>query len=176
VAGAERVGISFKGDVCPGETISAGKNHSVKSNIVYSSLAGVTLFSGSFLPKTTCVRVSGFTVFKSSHWGLYLNTPLSLLIEANTLIENQVGVFPFVIFPKSTDHDASNKTIVVQNNVIVGRTPQFNCDRDVKPDDMNANLAELMYSYGAGADYKGFIGIVWSNFISDRNGAPINHW
>ena len=176
VAGAERIGIFYKGDLCPGQTLGAGRNHSVKNNIVYSSLTGVAMLPEYYFKQITCVRVSGFTVFKSSHWGLYLNTPWTLIAEYNTLVDNQVNLFPFIIFPLITGHEATNKTISVQNNVIVGRSPQYNCSTDLKPDDLNSREVKNMFSFGAGADYKGFIGVVWANFMSGSNMAPGKPW
>jgi hypothetical protein len=176
VAGSERIGIFYKGDVCPGQTLGAGKNHSVNNNIVYSSLGGVVILPTYYFTQINCVRMSGFTVFKSSHLGIYYNGPYSVVIDSNTLIDNQISIFPIVTYPLINFHGVSNKTVTVENNFVVGRSPQFNCETDVKPDDLNFELAKTIATYGAGAKYNGFIGMVWPNFLSGANGAPTKTW
>lgn len=43
VAGSDRIGIYFRGDVCPGGTVDPGFNHSISGNTVYASLQGVVI-------------------------------------------------------------------------------------------------------------------------------------
>ena len=176
VAGAERIGVFFKGDVCAGGTLGSGKNHSIKNNIVYSSLGGVVILPTQFFPGLTCVRISGFTVFKSSHWGIYYQGFASVIVDSNTLIDNQVNVFTFVFSPSILNHETTNKTARVKDTAIVGRSSQFNCSSDTKPNDLNLNQATTITAYGAGVDNQGFIGIVWANFLSGANGAPGKPW
>jgi hypothetical protein len=44
IAGAERYGLNYKGDICAGEWLfPSNKSHSIKNNEIYSSLVGVVI-------------------------------------------------------------------------------------------------------------------------------------
>ena len=176
VAGAERIGVFFKGDLCPGYSIGPGKNHSIKDNTVYGALAGVAMLPEYYFEHLNCIRIRGFTVFKSSHYGIYYQSYASLILDSNILIDNQINAFYMVLAPKSVTHEPSNKTIRVENSLIVGRSVQFSCEKDIKPDDLNFAEATSITAYGAGDDHLGKIGITWANFLSVLNAAPLKPW
>jgi hypothetical protein len=184
VAGAERIGIHYRGDLCPGVAMKNAKfNQSVKGNTVIGAMSGIAIFptsrtvpGDSFLVEMECVRVSGFNIFKSFYWGIYYNNKGSLLVDSNILGDNQVNVWSFVINPSSLDHISANKKVEIKNNVIVGQSPSFNCTTDLKPDDINTNNAASAVSFGAGPNYSSKIGIVWSNFLNGPNMSPFKPW
>ena len=184
VAGAERIGIYYRGDLCPGvQMTNRNFNQSVKGNTVIGALAGVAIFplsrevdGDSFLANMECIRVSGFSIFKSVYWGIYLQVQASLLIDSNILGDNQVNLFTFVIRPSSLGHTFGNKRVDVKNNLIIGQSPPFNCTTDIKPDDLNINSASSAVAFGAGANYSSKIGVVWSNFMDGPNMAPLKPW
>lgn len=114
IIGSERLGLMYKGDVCDGEEslLGVGLNHSIKDNMIYSSLSGVVLLPDKFFSNISCVRISGFTVFKSMHWGIYYQNPYTVVIESNVLVDNFVGVFSMVIQPPTIQHLFSGKNII----------------------------------------------------------------
>jgi hypothetical protein len=175
VAGAERVGILLKGDLCEGSSLGAQYKHSILNNTVYSSLAGVVTFPdyGLTLP---CIRLRNFTVFKSSHWGIYYQKSSSLILESNVLVDNQINLFGIVIEPSPLTHEVASKSMVVRNSIIVGQSLSFDCLRDVKPDDLNFKLATSITAIGAGSSNTGKIGILWGNFLAASNQAPYYPW
>ncbi len=66
VAGAERIGIYLRGDLCPGEILDSGFNHSIGYNTVYAAHSGVVnlpTWSNLALANINCTKVAGFTVF-----------------------------------------------------------------------------------------------------------------
>lgn len=65
---------------------------------------------------------------------------------------------------------------MVKDSLIVGRSAQFNCSTDLKLNDINFRSALTPASFGAGADLRGYIGLVWANFLSGGNGAPQKPW
>ena len=176
VAGAERVGILFKGDVCNGSVLKSGMNHSIKSNIVHGSLGGVVILPEYQFEQLNCVSISDFTVYKSSHYGIYYQGGASLLADSNVLVENQVNIFAMVIGPDISSHLIANKRIHVQNSCIVGRTSTFDCANDANPNDLNFMSAESISSFGAGIDNRGMVGIGWGSFVSSDNNAPWKPW
>jgi hypothetical protein len=138
VAGAERVGIYLKGDLCPGDSLGKNYNHSIRNNTVYSSLAGVAVLPGfTYSPNLTCVTIRNFTIFKASHYGIYYQNPLSIFIDSNVLVDNQVNIFLMVIQPPLLAHEMAYKKMVVNKAVIVGESSSFNCTNDSKPNDLN---------------------------------------
>jgi hypothetical protein len=176
VGGSQRIGIFYKGDVCSGGSLGVGKNHSIKRNTVYSSLAGVAILPTFAYSNLNCVRMSGFTVFKSSHWALYYQGEADLLVDSNQLIDNQVNVFSMIIRPPSITHELENKTANIANSLIVGQSSSFDCSKDIKPNDLNFRMAKTVTSYGSGSNELGKIGIVWAQFMSGPNGAPYKPW
>lgn len=86
VAGAERIGIHLRGDVCPdGSSLGLSLIHSVKRNTVYGALIGVCILPQNVY-NLNCIQISGFTVFKSTHWG----DLIMLLIEYIRLTLNKI--------------------------------------------------------------------------------------
>lgn len=183
VAGAQRMGINFRGDICQGSnTLSPGLTHSIKGNIVYAALTGVSILP--ILPLVAdvsfylffCRKISGFTIFKSTHWGIYYHGFGSIIIDSNILIENQVGIFTFIYEPKSKDHEIGYKRAILQNNLLVGQSPTFNCKNDFRVNDYNALKAVPMFAFGAGPNYDSKIGLIWSNFLDEKYDKPYKLW
>ena len=178
VGGAQRSGIFYNGDLCPGVTsIQPGMNHSIQNNIVHCAYSGVTTFptytygsDGTFGSKLTCVSISGFTVFKSVNWGIYYQNEPSVIIDSNILVDNQVSVLSFVLYPNMIQHILSGKTTQISNTIFVGRSSSFDCLNDVVPSDFNAQYTKLMNAYGGGADGNGLVGLTIGNFIGADNG------
>lgn len=176
VAGAERIGINLRGDFCSGGAgYLKGMNHSIARNTVYSALGGVVI-----LPLNAygfdCVRISGFTVFKSSHWGIYYQGSGSVLVSDNILIDNQISLFTFIIGPTSISHEVGTKKTTIQNSLLVGQSPTFDCRYDTKPNDLNFLKAKTITSFGAGPSKTSKIGLVWPNFLDGSNSAPFKPW
>ena len=202
VAGAERIGINFRGDSCvPSSSVASFDNmtHSIRNNIVVGALGGVVILpdSGFSALELDCVKISSFVVFKSSYWGIYYQGEQRVIVDSNTLVDNQVNVFAMVTGPSILDHTLSNKTYVLQNTLVVGRSSTFDCAKDLKQQNMDVLLAsgkadsgskdvgELYWqiastipSFNAQLNMLtgGFVGCVWANFLSGSNGAPKNQW
>lgn len=158
-AGGERIGIHYRGDLCSGKTLGPGFNHSIKRNTVYGTFAGVVIMPR-YAYSFDCLRIADMTVAKSVHWGIYYQSTASIIVESNTLIDNQVGVFTLVFNPKSTLHEAGSKFISVRNNLFVGQSPSFNCSNDIRPEqDLNAISAGACYAYGGGLLYNSKIAL-----------------
>ncbi|CAF0756351.1 unnamed protein product [Brachionus calyciflorus] len=175
IAGSERVGLLYKGDVCEGDNFTRNQNHSIKNNIIYSTISAVTILpSHSFI--LDCVKISGFTIFKSSHWGIYYQNTQTVHVESNILIDNQINIFTQVITPNILDHSMSNKRTYIKNNIIVGQSPSFNCSTDVKSSDSYYTNAGSVVSYTAGPNDRSKVGLTWAQFLSGSNAAPRKPW
>ncbi|CAF0710276.1 unnamed protein product [Brachionus calyciflorus] len=173
IAGSERVGLFYKGDICDNYTFPY--NHSIKNNIIYSTLSGVTILPD-FYYNVPCLKISGFSIFKSSHWGIYYQAPVTLSIESNILVDNQINIFTQVLGPNILNHEMSNKKIFIKNNLIVGQSVGFNCQTDIKSNDLNFNEASSIRVYTAGPNSKSKVGITWAQFVSGANGASFKPW
>ena len=150
IAGAERAGIFCRGDICPGDSLGPGLNHSIKYNTIHGSLCGVIHWPKYTFKQISCVAYSHFTIFKSTFYGIYYQNPQQLILDSNIMIDNQVSVFSMILGPSSTDHVPSNKTVQITNSLFVGRSSSFDCTRDVKPNDLNILSSDTMPSFGAG--------------------------
>jgi hypothetical protein len=169
----------FKGDVCSGVAFTPSTmKHSMKDNTVIGALIGVAILPNSLgivpypLSQFSCIRIGGFTAIKSVNFGLYYQGEQSLVLDSNTLIENQVGAIGIIITPNILTHVPANKTYTVTNSIVVGRTSSYDCDNDVEPNDINYQHAVNLKGFGAGANKDGKVGLVWSALISASNGAP----
>ena len=178
ISGVERLGLFYKAESCDNsnETVGIGKNNSIKGNTIYCSMAGVVLLPDHYHKNLTCVKVSGFTVYKSMHWGIYYQGPQSVILDSNKLIDNYVGAFTYVIRPRPILHQISNKFYLNKNSLIVGQSKDFDCLSDVRTFDLNFNSAIRIQTFGAGTSEFGKIGLVWSNFIGASNKAPNKPW
>ncbi len=154
----------------------------MKDNTIVGALIGVVILPASIginpypFSQFSCIRIGGFTVIKSVNFGVYYQGEQSLVLDSNNLIENQVGAIGIIITPSILTHEPANKTYTVSNSVVVGRTSSFDCDEDVKPDDLNYKSANKLQAFGAGYDDLGYVGLVWSALISGSNGAPFKPW
>lgn len=175
IAGAERLGLFYKGDLCDGDSLP-GMNHSIKNNTIYSSMAGVVVLPDYYLETQGCIKIAGFTVFKSMHWGLYYQAPMSVIVENNTLIDNYVNVFTMVIQPATIEHIFSGKYYKLRNTHLIGMSKEFDCVKDIRPMDLNFEMAKKITAFGAGPTELGKIGMVWSNFLGASNMAPNKPW
>ena len=172
IAGAQRSGIFYKGDVCAGQSIGSNMNHSIKYNTLHSCLIGLNVFPDTSFNQLTCISLSKTIVYKSAFYGVYYQNPWTVEIDSMLLVDNQVGVVAFALGPSSLSHRTSTKNVKITNSVFVGRSSSFNCTTDVMPYDFNFNQSHGMQTPSAGADGNGFVGIVFSSFLSGGNGCP----
>ncbi len=97
-------------------------NHSIKNNVVVGALAGVVILPTWSFTAFSCLRISSFTVFKSSHYGIYYQAGSSVTMDSNILVDNQVNVIAKVIRPSILEHTVSGKVYNLKNSLIVGVT------------------------------------------------------
>lgn len=66
VAGAQRMGINYRGEFCPGGAVMpSGFNHSIQRNTVYGALSGVTVlpilpvYASPKFYLSYCIKIAG---------------------------------------------------------------------------------------------------------------------
>jgi hypothetical protein len=157
IAGAQRTGLLYKGDVCAGQSIGSGsgsgsssRNHSIKFNTFHSCIIGLAIFPDDSFSQLTCISISHSLIFKSVFYGVYYQNPYTLNVDSITFVDNQVGMVAFVLGPASLAHLTSNKKVQITNSVFVGRSNAFNCSMDVMPLDFNFNNTKTMQPAEAG--------------------------
>lgn len=171
IAGAERVGLNFRGDVCQGNKLDG---HSIRGNTIYGAGAGAVIVPEDAF-KFKCIRIAGFTIFKSQYYGIYYQSSGEVVVESNTLIDNQIGAFTIVFNPSAASHIVTNKKYYARDLVVVGRSKEFDCEKDVYPKNISDSKS-LMNTFGVGDDSKGKIGLVWPTFIGGSNNCPKKPW
>ena len=120
MAGAERLGIAYHGGLCSRDVLPVRYTHFIGTNKVFSSLVGVAVHSGMVYKNVKCVRIAGFTVFKSNIFGAYYQAKVNVSFENNIFIDNQIGAYAIVAGNSLTTHQLSKKSIVFMNNLIIG--------------------------------------------------------
>lgn len=184
VAGAERIGINLIGDICPGVVgDTLGRNnysHSIRNNTVYSAMIGVSTQPTYLYPQDnatiTCGYIRNFTIFKSTYWGIYFNSPYGFMADSNTLVDNRVGIFTMIIEPSPLTHELARKPNAIANSLIVARSSTYNCSTDIVPDDLNYAKALTARPIGSNPNRTGRVGIAWPSFMGSTNGAPFKPW
>uniref|UniRef100_A0A672GVH9 Polycystic kidney and hepatic disease 1 (autosomal recessive)-like 1 n=1 Tax=Salarias fasciatus TaxID=181472 RepID=A0A672GVH9_SALFA len=164
VAGYERVAYRINGEPCPG---IENNNEKWLHNEAHGGLFGVYLNEDG-LPG--CSWVQGFFVWRSFDYGVYFQTIMNVVISNVTLVDNGMGVMPLTFAPPSLTHAFADKTVHVQNALIVGSSPNFNCSDTLPSSDFN-----IAVSSGHRAPRPvngGRSGVCWPNFASGHNTAP----
>ncbi|XP_066572050.1 PKHD1 like 1, tandem duplicate 1 isoform X2 [Amia ocellicauda] len=164
VAGFERVGYRINGEPCPG---IFNPVESWYNNEVHGGLFGVYMNRDGL---TNCSHIQGFTVWKCWDYGIYFQTEMSVQISNITLVDNGMGIMSIIFTPPSVLHLYSDKTVQIQDGLIVGSSPNFNCSDVLKVTDANVKLSS---SHRAPRPPTGGrSGVCWPTFASDHNGAP----
>ncbi|XP_054461971.1 PKHD1 like 1, tandem duplicate 1 [Anoplopoma fimbria] len=164
VAGYERVAYRIDGEPCPGYL---NENENWIHNEAHGGLFGVYLNKDG-LPG--CSLIQGFFVWRSFDYGVYFQTSVSVIVSNVTLVDNGMGVMPLIYAPPSLSHTYADKTVHVQNALIVGSSPSFNCSATLPSSDFN-----MANSAGHRAPRPltgGRSGICWPTFASGHNSAP----
>uniref|UniRef100_UPI003AACF14E PKHD1 like 1, tandem duplicate 1 n=1 Tax=Centroberyx gerrardi TaxID=166262 RepID=UPI003AACF14E len=168
VAGYERVAYRIDGEPCPGFW---NENEQWSHNEAHGGLFGVYLNKDG-LPG--CTLIQGFTVWRSFDYGIYFQTVIDVIVANVTLVDNGMGVMPLIFAPPSLSHMFADKTVQIQNALIVGSSPNFDCSDSLSISDFN-----LRISSGHRAPRPlngGRSGASWGNFFSEHNTAPVkNH-
>ncbi|KAI4871505.1 hypothetical protein NFI96_027165, partial [Prochilodus magdalenae] len=165
VAGYERVAFRIDGEPCPGYSGAVAR---WQQNEAHGGLFGVYMNKDG-LPG--CSQIQGFTIWRSFDFGIYFQVPMSVIVSNVTLVDNGLGIASLIYEPASVSHVYSNKTVLVQNALIVGSSPNFNCSDSMPMDDNNMVLSA---SGRAPRPLNGGrSGIAWPTFESAQNGAPV---
>ncbi|XP_036421459.1 fibrocystin-L-like [Colossoma macropomum] len=165
VAGYERIGFRIDGEPCPGYFSAVDQ---WKQNEVHGGLYGVYM-NGDGLPG--CSQIQDFTVWRSYDFGIYFQVSMSMIVSNVTLVDNGMGIMSLIYGPPSLSHVYSNKTVLVQNALIVGSSPNFNCSDSMS---MDTNMFQSASSRAPRPPNGGKSGISWPTFESAHNGAPGN--
>ncbi|KAM6899772.1 PKHD1 like 1, tandem duplicate 1 [Xenentodon cancila] len=165
VAGYERVAYHINGEPCPG---SLNDNEAWIHNEAHGGLYGVYLNKDG-LPH--CSFIQDFFIWKSFDFAIYVQVPMDVIISNVTLVDNGMGIMPLIYTPPSVSHEYANRTVGVQNALIVGSSPGFNCSDTLSSSDFNVEI-----SAGHRAPRPpngGRSGICWPTFQSAHNEAPV---
>nr|XP_019964621.1 PREDICTED: fibrocystin-L-like [Paralichthys olivaceus] len=165
VAGYERVAYRIDGEPCPG---NVNDNEKWLHNEAHGGLYGVYLNKDG-LPG--CSFIQGFFIWRSYDYAIYFQTIMNVVISNVTLVDNGMGIMPLIFAPPSVSHVYADKMAQVQNALIVGSSPNFNCSDTLPISDYNIANSE---SHRAPRPLKGGrSGVCWPTFGSSHNKAPL---
>uniref|UniRef100_A0A3Q3X6F5 Uncharacterized protein n=1 Tax=Mola mola TaxID=94237 RepID=A0A3Q3X6F5_MOLML len=160
VAGYERVAYRIDGEPCP-------QNENWIQNEAHGGLFGVYLNKDG-LPG--CSHIRGFFIWRSFDHGIYFQIIMSVVISNVTLVDNGLGIMSLIYAPPSVSHKFADKPVHIQNALIVGSSPNFNCLDTLSNSDFNLAISD---SHRAPRPLNGGrSGICWPNFASGHNSAP----
>nr|XP_055075131.1 fibrocystin-L-like [Misgurnus anguillicaudatus] len=163
VAGYERVGFRIDGEPCPESDLVAQWS----DNEAHGGLYGVYMNKDGL---AGCSQIQGFTVWKSFDFGIYVQVSMNVYISNVTLVDNGMGIMPIIYSPPSVSHEYDDKTVYVQESLIVGSSPDFNCLDTLATTETYVALSQ---SHRAPRPPKGGrSGVCWPTFESDHNQAP----
>ncbi|XP_067888793.1 PKHD1 like 1, tandem duplicate 1 [Heterodontus francisci] len=164
VVGFEKIGYRINGEPCPEQSNPV---EAWSENEVHGGLFGIYMNQDG-LPY--CSLIQGFTIWKCWEYGIYFQTEESVQISNVTLVDNGLGIFPIVYGPPATSHQISNKSILINNALVVGISPNFNCS-DIQGDDSILSSSEG--NQNSRRLSAGRSGICWPTFASAKNSAPL---
>ncbi|KAM7384668.1 hypothetical protein PAMA_011835 [Pampus argenteus] len=164
VAGYERVAYRINGEPCPG---NLNENEKWLHNEAHGGLFGVYLNKDGL---AGCSLIQGFFVWRSFDYGIYFQTITEVVVSDVTLVDNGMGIMSLVFAPPSVSHAFADKEVHIQNALIVGSSPSFNCLDTLSMSDYNnansgGNRAPRPLNGGRS-------GICWPTFASSHNTAP----
>ncbi|KAG9339164.1 hypothetical protein JZ751_024022 [Albula glossodonta] len=164
VAGFQRVAYRIDGEPCPGmwNPVEMWFN-----NEAHGGLYGVYMNKDG-LPH--CSLIQGFTAWRCFDFGIYAQVTMSVQIRNISLIDNGMGIFSIIFTPPSLSHQYSNKTVHIQDALIVGSSPDFNCSQGLPSSDANVFLSNSHRAVRP--PNGGRSGICWPTFASGHNNAP----
>ena len=124
VAGSEKIGFALIGEDC-GTTAAEAL---WRDNEAHSCVHGIHIPPKARMP--ACVRISNFYLWKNYDYGIFTFGPASLKVTNNIFADNGVSLFLFVGLPPATSHKRVDKFIIVQDSLLVGVSPSFDCNYD----------------------------------------------
>ncbi|PWA19457.1 hypothetical protein CCH79_00020609 [Gambusia affinis] len=90
-----------------------------------------------------CSFIRGFFVWKAFDFAIYFQVIMDVVVSNVTLVDNGMGIMPLVFAPPSLSHAYADKSVLVQNSLIVGSSPAFNCSDTLSSDDFNVATTSL---------------------------------
>ncbi|XP_052060298.1 fibrocystin-L-like isoform X3 [Mytilus californianus] len=172
ISSFERVGLHSQAEDCSSTT------EPWTDNTIHTGLIGTAVFPSdtsdpAFVTTDRCLQLANFTVWKCWDFGLYYNSLFDIVVKKNTVLENGVGIFPFVYGPSAVDHIFVDHYMKIENNLVVGQTAAFDCTTDV----IDTNDANFKISGKFGRAWrvngKGKVGLSTPNFSQSGNAATI---
>lgn len=161
VSGSERIAYRVPGESCdaPGEWIG---------NVARTSLMGIGLLPDDGIPG--CLKFSQFAISMCMDFGVYINTESSMVLSELTLVGNLLGIFPMVFGPSPLAHQSADKYVTIQDSLVVGTGPSFDCSANVIPTEAYYSAFSNGHSNFMGN--AGKVGLVWASFTGGSNAAP----
>ena len=145
IAGSERSGLNYKGDVCAGDSLPGNLPHQISGNTIYGAGLGVVVESLWHYNTLNCIRISGFTIYKSQYFGVYYQGNPELVVENNVLIGNKLGVYTIIHGPSPQSHIVTNKKLKTRDMLIIGSSAARSCENDIVPRNLSVLLKSSMF-------------------------------
>nr|XP_032810523.1 fibrocystin-L isoform X1 [Petromyzon marinus] len=164
VAGFERLGFRIDGEPCPGVSSAVA---AWSDNEVHGGLFGVYMNKDGY---PGCSHIQGFLIWSCWDYGIYFQVTESVRVSNVSLVDNGMGLMSIIYSPLATSHKYSQKTVLVQNSLVVGTSPSFSCSDRLT--NTNPNVQLTMEHRSPRPATNGRSGICWPTFASGHNRAP----
>ena len=168
-AGGGKVGFHVDGEPCDSPVVNGTPRW--KANVAHSTLHGIHVGYDDGLD--TCLQLNYFIIYSCYHYGIFIYSRSSVYMENNVLVDNNAALLLNVFSPTALSHETSNKTIVINNTVIVGASSNFTLEDDAVVPEVSLHLLSFSPMLAPGG---GHIGIILSSFLSGSGRYPLDSW
>ncbi|VDP74908.1 unnamed protein product [Echinostoma caproni] len=153
VAGARQIGLITVGFAC---TEDVGRYW--QSVVVHSCMLGI------LVPDATppCNKIANIMVYSATEFSIYWRVPTSIIGTNMQLVDNRGGVYTYVATPGARTSERHNKTVILQDSLLIGRSGLQDCSDAPRPEVISKS-SKLTGIY---SPQMGHVGIVSAQFLS----------
>ena len=168
-AGGAKIGFHVDGEPCDSPVVNGTPRW--EANVAHSTLHGIHVGYDDGLD--TCLQLSYFTIYSCYHYGIFTYSRSGVYMENNILVDNNAALLLNVFSPTALSHQTSNKTIVINNTVIVGASLNLTLEDDAIVPEVSSHPLSFSPMLAPGG---GHIGIILSSFLSGEGRYPLDSW
>ena len=149
------------------------------SNTAHATMNGLLIVSEDPCASEKCSLLSGFNIYRASHFGAYIQTTCNIQIKDSIIAETKVGLHQLFIGPDTRAFQYYKHTCLVKNSLIMGITPATDCsDKGYVPEsDPNMQISWRSAAWYVDHDkHEGRVGIGFPMKQHKPNKYPEKPW
>ena len=174
-AGGAKSGFHVKGENC----LIDGFVPKWRDNVAHSTLHGVHVgytddfTSGGRSATQGCSAFHRFTIYSCYHFGFFTYSRAGARLTDSLLVNNYAATFVIVIGPPALSHIRGEKTVTIQDTVIVSSIDSVNCTEYSRRPEIAFHRTSHT---GIQSLENGHVGVILTSFQSGSGGFPKFSW